>query len=117
MKNVVNLELKNNNFYEAYNDDAYVVAYIMKYKLISFGNNYVKVGFPSELLNEVISFLKKNKVSYFVNDNPKLRCDYGKYNQYLKFLRKDIPIESSSNLKYKEYFGSFRLYMKVKRKY
>ena len=88
MKNVVYLKLNYNNFYEAYNDDAYVVAYIMKYKLVLLENNYVKVGFPSELLNEVISFLKKNKVSYFVIDNPKLGCNYGKDNQYFKIFKK-----------------------------
>lgn len=59
MNNVVYLKLNENNFYEAYNDDAFVVAYIMKYKLVSFGKGQVKIGFSDDLLNEVIRFLKK----------------------------------------------------------
>lgn len=109
MKNVVFLKLNQKNFYEAYNDDAYVVAYIMKYKLVLFGNDYVKVGFPSELLSEVISYLKRNKVSFFISDDPKLSCDFGKDNQYKRFLNKDISVDRTYNVPPKKYYGSFSI--------
>lgn len=109
MEDVVFLKLKQNNFYEAYNDDAYVVSYIMKYKLVLFGKNYVKVGFPSELLSEVISYLKRNKVSFVISDDSKLSCDFGKYNQYKRFLRKDIPINTTYNFYQKKYYGTFSI--------
>ena len=109
MKNIVHLKLNYNNFYEAYNDDAYVIAYIMKYKIISCEKDYVKVGFPSELLSEVISYLKRNRVSFYVNDDPKLSCNFGKYNQYQKFLKKDIAIDQTFNVHSKKYCGSFSI--------
>ncbi len=109
MKDVVFLKLNQNNFYEAYNDDAYVVAYIMKYKLVLFGKDYVKVGFPSELLSEVISYLKRNKISFFISDEPKLSCNFGKYNQYQRFLKKDIAIDKTYNVNSKKYYGTFSI--------
>lgn len=89
-------------FYNVYNDDAYVIAYIMKYKLFS-KNGVVTAGFPCDLLNEVLSFLDKNRISYIVDDVIK---DYGTLNQYKRFIKKDIPVGSGDEVK-KTYSGNF----------
>lgn len=94
----------NGYYYNIYNDDAYVVAFIMGYKLF-IRNGVVTTGFPCYLLNEVIKYLDKNKISYIVDDIIK---DYGILNQYKKFVRKDIPITSTNEMK-KIYCGKFSI--------
>lgn len=84
---------KTGNFYSVYENDAYIISYIMKYKLVNIGNDKVKTGFPIYLLDEVLYYLKRNKISYMV-DYPKINIDFGSENRYLKCLEKDLPAES-----------------------
>lgn len=99
------------NFYSVYNDDAYVIAYIMKYKLVYVDKKNIKAGFPLHLLNEVIYYLDRNKISYIVLDEPKLFKDFKENNNYLHFAKKDQFINS---LRYpyqskKVYSGEFTI--------
>lgn len=80
------------NFYSVYDNDAYIISYIMKYKLVNIGNDRVKAGFPIYLLDEVL-YLKRNKISYMV-DYPAINIDFGSENRYLKCLKKNLPVES-----------------------
>ncbi len=98
-----------NNFYEVYNDDAYVLASIMKYKLVLENDNLIKTGFPNSLLSDVIHFLKKNSVSFEVDDDIELSCDFGSENRYNKFLKKNIPVEKIYAPHIKKYSGSFEV--------
>ena len=67
---------KNGIFYYAYNEDAFVVSYIMGYNV---KNN--KVGFPENSLEKVISVFSKMKVSIYVDD---MLFEFG--NNYTKYL-------------------------------
>lgn len=99
------VEFKGNGYYyNVYNDDAYIVAHIMGYKLY-IKNGVVTAGFPCHLLNEVVKYLEKNRISYIVDDTIK---DYGILNQYKKFVRQDIPITSTDEVK-KIYSGKFSI--------
>lgn len=101
---------KTGSFYSVYNDDAYVIAYIMKYKLVYIDENNIKTGFPIYLLDEVLYYLNKNKISYVVLDNPVIFKDYKNENRYLKFLHKNQSIDSIRfpNSK-KEFKGNFKV--------
>ena len=53
------------NFYETYNNDAYIISKIMNYKVKNISNN-VRVGFPIISLNKVLDELNNNKINYIV---------------------------------------------------
>lgn len=96
----------NGYFYNVYDDDAYVISNIMGYKLTDL-NGLISTGFPSHLLKEVLTFLDKNKISYIVDGKIK---DYGKINQFRKFVKKNIPINSTTTppiIKKKHIVGDF----------
>lgn len=80
------------NWYKAYNDDAKIVAFIMDYKLFEDIKSTVpSVGFPESSLEKVIDALCRNKINYILPyDENKLR-DFGKENNYDKFLFHDLP--------------------------
>lgn len=101
--NCVNLK-KEGSFYSVYNNDAFIISYLMNYKLVNIDNINVKTGFPTYLLDKVLTKLKKYHISYFVSDTNEF-IDYGKYNNYKKFLHTDLMVES--NLK--NYQGTFEI--------
>ena len=53
------------NFYETYNNDAYIISKIMNYKVKNISNN-IRVGFPITSLNKVLDELNNNKINYIV---------------------------------------------------
>ena len=55
---------KNGGFYSAYGDDAYILYYLLNYKIIGD-----KVGFPKSAFNKVINLLEDNHISYEVDGN------------------------------------------------
>ena len=76
--NCVNLK-KEGSFYSVYNNDAFIISYLMNYKLVNIDNINVKTGFPTYLLDKVLTKLKKYHISYFISDTNEF-IDYGKYN-------------------------------------
>ena len=79
---------KEGSFYSVYNNDAFVISYIMNYKLVNIDNINVKTGFPTYLLDKVLTKLKKYHISYLVSDTNEFN-DYGKYNNYQKCFEID----------------------------
>ena len=79
-------------FINVYNEDAYIISYLLNYKII---NN--KVGFPLSSLNKVINILDTNTI----NSNIKLTAT----SEYLENLslkeeyRKDFEIEKIDVIK------------------
>lgn len=49
--------LEAGNFYEVLEDDAYILHYLLKYKILH-KKNYIQVGFPKKFLSTVSSSLK-----------------------------------------------------------
>ena len=100
---------KEGSFYSVYNNDAFVISYIMNYKLVNIDNINVKTGFPTYLLDKVLTKLKKYHISYLVSDTNEFN-DYGKYNNYKKFLHTDLMVESNLiNNQNKNYKGTFEI--------
>lgn len=65
-------------FYSVYNDDAYIISYIMNYKLVKINDSDVKTGFPVHNLDNVIYYLRRNHISYYTSDQPEKSFDFGK---------------------------------------
>lgn len=57
--------IKIGNFYETYDNDAYIISKIMNYKVKNISNN-IRVGFPITSLNKVLDELNNNKINYIV---------------------------------------------------
>lgn len=97
-------------FYSVYNDDAYIISYIMNYKLVKINENEVKTGFPIDLLEHVINYLKRNHISYYTSDRPEKYFDFGKENRYHRMIKRDLPIVFSMEYKNKKkYVGNFSI--------
>lgn len=56
--------VKIGEFYHAYGKDAYILAYLFKYKLKKIENKVSSCGFPSSGLNKIIANLEKNDINY-----------------------------------------------------
>ena len=109
MKKEKNVFIKriNEEFYEVYNEDAYVIANLMKYKLVLEHNDFVKTGFPEMSLEKVMDMLKINKVSFTISDDEDLSIDFQEQNQYDKFLNDAIPVERVYGFPKPKYYGNF----------
>ena len=99
----------NEDFYEVYNDDAFVIANIMGYKLVLEYKDLIKTGFPETVLEEVAGMLRKNKVSFMVSDDTSLCSDFKEQNRYDDFLETNIPVERVYELYVPKYSGSFEV--------
>ncbi len=69
-------------FYNAYNDDAYILFYLFHYNI---KNN--KSGFPLSAYNKVINCLEENNISYNVEGKEEKR-DFKKKNKYSFIVEK-----------------------------
>lgn len=69
---------KNGGFYSVYGDDAFILYYLLNYKIIGD-----KVGFPNSALNKVVNLLEDNHISYEVDGNI---YDFKNRNKYKKIL-------------------------------
>lgn len=50
------LMIESGEFYEALNDDAYILHYLLHYKIL-YKKRYIQLGFPKKLLQEVLHSL------------------------------------------------------------
>ena len=55
-------------FVYCYGKDAYIMAYIFKYKIKLLEQNVYVWGFPKDKINKIIAKLENNKVNYLVLD-------------------------------------------------
>ena len=69
---------KNVGFYCVYGDDAYILYYLLNYRIIGD-----KVGFPNSAFNKVVNLLEDNHISYEVDGNV---YDFKNRNKYKKIL-------------------------------
>lgn len=59
--------IKVGNFYRVYGKDAYIIAYLFKYK-ISEEDNVMVSGFPVNVLKKVEASLERKKINYLILD-------------------------------------------------
>jgi hypothetical protein len=64
------MAMKNGIFYETFNNDAYIMAYLFDYKIKKM-SNCVMVGFPERVIDNVKERLLKEKVSFVIIDEDK----------------------------------------------
>ena len=86
MKKCVNLRIIG-KFYQAYEDDAYVIHALMDYK-VSNG----KVGFPISSIGKVQNKLDECKINYKIIDKDSIvsENDFRNFNKYDKYLKDGI---------------------------
>ena len=56
------------NFYNCYGRDAYVISYLLGYKIILLNSNIYTCSFPKSAINKVLSILENNKINYIILD-------------------------------------------------
>lgn len=80
-------------FYYSYGNDAYIVAYLMRYKLNPLEHNLYACAFPRSAYTKVLTRLEEKKINYFVLDrrnNYEVEEKYNakNLNQYDTFYQK-----------------------------
>ena len=60
--------IKIGTFYEVYYDDAYIISYLMNYKLKTLNDGVKNCGFPTVSINKVLYILDNKKINYLVVD-------------------------------------------------
>ena len=80
--------VKVGNFYRVYGKDAYIIAYLFKYK-ISEENDIMVSGFPTSSIKKVEARLENKKINYIVLDRKdnyavNERTDFKNLNTYQK---------------------------------
>lgn len=81
---------KMGNFYQAYGRDAYIISFLLNYK-IDMQNS--EVGFPINSINKVLAKIENEKINYITLDSRNnydvdLKQDYKKLNRYDKVYTK-----------------------------
>ena len=84
IKNYVLISKGAGKFYNVYEDDAFIISFIMDYKVLPG----IKCGFPDNALSKVIKNLDDNHISYKVVVDKSVidEYNYKKINQYAKFM-------------------------------
>ena len=60
--------IKIGNFYHCYGKDAYIISYLLGYKLSKTKENYYVCGFPIKSIVKVENMLERKKVNYIILD-------------------------------------------------
>lgn len=87
--------VKNGSFYTTFNNDAYILNYLLGYKIV----NKEKVGFPTSNITKVIDKLTTEKNNYYLDDlvvfNPNNYSNilYVAKNKYYNNLNIDLLTE------------------------
>lgn len=102
--------IKIGNFYHCYGKDAYIISYLLGYKLTKTKENYYVCGFPIKSIVKVENMLERKKVNYMILDRKNnydvdgLK-DYKNLNQYQVIYEKAKKyIKTKNNIEeiYKE---------------
>ena len=81
------LLIKIGKFYEVYNKDSYIIAYLFRYKLRTMSKDNYSCGFPLMSLNRILTFLENKNINYLIVDKSNNyeetdKMDYKKKNKY-----------------------------------
>ena len=91
---------KSGSFYISFDEDATILNNIFNFKIVELKNN-IKVGFPLNNMNMVISKLKELNINYIIVENKQIIDEYNndknKYRKYLKSVFKIISLNSRIN--------------------
>ena len=84
IKNYVLISKGTGKFYNVYEDDAFIISFIMDYKVLPG----IKCGFPDNALSKVIKNLDDNHISYKVVVDKSVidEYNYKNLNQYDKYV-------------------------------
>lgn len=92
--------VKMGNFYHVYGKDAYILAFLFKYKIKTIEENCPTCGFPCESINKVMAKLEHEKINYMVLD---------RRNQY----DVDEIVDQKNLNKYEEIYGKSKTYVNL----
>lgn len=87
-------------FYHCYGRDAYILSYLLEYKLLGNMPENVECGFPINTLDKVIEKIEKREIDFLIIDN-----------------KNDFKIEKNSKNKmnkYNEFYEKSRNYINYK---
>ena len=76
---------KTGGFYQAFDNDAYIINYLFSYKVTNY-----KCGFPLSALTKVINTLEDKKINYIIKGDKEEIKDFKRLNNYNKYLDKSI---------------------------
>ena len=74
--------LKSGTFYVAYENDAYILNYLLQYQI-----NDSKIGFPKSATDKVLEVLKENNINFLFED-VKIEYDNNNYDKILYLAKK-----------------------------
>lgn len=83
---------KNGGFYSVYGDDAYILYYLLNYRIIGD-----KVGFPNSALNKVVNLLEDNHISFEVDGNVYYLKNRNKYKKILDLGKRKSSLDYRVN--------------------
>lgn len=72
--------IKIGTFYEVYYADAYIISYLLGYKLKTLNGDVRNCGFPTVSLNKVLYILDNKKINYLVVDKSDNYAELNKNN-------------------------------------
>lgn len=80
-------------FFHCYNRDAYIMSYLLGYKIRNIENNGKECGFPIRAVNKIIAKLENKKINYAIFDRRNNydeveKCDFKEYNHYNKYFER-----------------------------
>ena len=93
--------IKIGTFYEVYYDDAYIISYLLGYKLKTLNGDVRNCGFPTVSINKVLYILDNKKINYLVVDksdnyaelNKNNFKNKNKYNEIYEMCKKEIDLK------------------------
>ena len=96
------LLVKIGDFYHVYGKDAYILSYIMGYKIKTIEENCPTCGFPKKSLSKIEAILEEKKINYLILDRrnnyePEEISDNKNLNRYQKEFEKAYKYLTSKN--------------------
>lgn len=93
--------IKIGTFYEVYYDGAYIISYLLGYKLKILNGDVRNCGFPTVSINKVLYILDNKKINYLVVDksdnyaelNKNNFKNKNKYNEIYEMCKEEIDIK------------------------
>ena len=88
------------DFYHVYGKDAYILSFLMGYKIKSIEENCPSCGFPKKSISKIEAILEEQKINYLVIDRrnnyePEEISDNKNLNKYKKIFEKSYKYINS----------------------